>query len=96
LCVLVQYAIRAFADALDDIPMALAENAGLSPITELSQVKSRQIKEANPFLGVDCMQTGVSGERPGGVDLEKGCRLGGWLFVDTVWSTSKRLCWSTY
>ncbi len=24
-----QYAIRAFADALDDIPMALAENAGL-------------------------------------------------------------------
>ena len=30
-----QYAIRAFADALDDVPMALAENAGLSPITEV-------------------------------------------------------------
>ena len=30
-----QYAIRAFADALDDIPMALAENSGLSPITEV-------------------------------------------------------------
>ena len=28
-----QYAIRAFADALDDIPMALAENAGLQPYT---------------------------------------------------------------
>lgn len=30
-----QYAIRAFADALDDVPMALAENSGLSPISEL-------------------------------------------------------------
>lgn len=31
-----QYAIRAFADALDDLPMALAENAGLQPIVEVS------------------------------------------------------------
>lgn len=61
-----QYAIRAFADALDDVPMALAENSGLSPITELSEVKARQIKEKNPFLGVDCMQSGVPGTWPGG------------------------------
>ena len=27
-----QYAIRAFADALEDTPMALAQNSGLSPI----------------------------------------------------------------
>jgi T-complex protein 1 subunit epsilon len=54
-----QYAIRAFADALEDIPMALAENAGLSPITSLSEVKSRQVSENNPFLGVDCNQTGT-------------------------------------
>lgn len=58
-----QYAIRAFADALDDVPMALAENAGLSPITELSEVKSRQIKEGNPHIGVDCMQSGVADMR---------------------------------
>merc|ERR1712100_966528 len=40
-----QYALRAFADALEDIPMALAENSGLSPITQLSAVKSRQVVE---------------------------------------------------
>merc|ERR1712022_87636 len=43
-----QYAVRAFADALDDIPMALAENAGLQPIVEVSNIKSRQIEEGNP------------------------------------------------
>ena len=53
-----QYAVRAFADALDDIPMALAENAGLQPIVEVSNIKSRQIEEGNPRLGVDCNQIG--------------------------------------
>mmetsp|Transcript_39182 Transcript_39182/g.91280 ORF Transcript_39182/g.91280 Transcript_39182/m.91280 type:complete len:423 (-) Transcript_39182:64-1332(-) len=47
-----QYAIRAFADALDDIPLALAENAGLAPIEELASIKSRQVKENNPNLGL--------------------------------------------
>lgn len=53
-----QYAIRAFADALDDLPMALAENAGLSPINEVTNIKSRQLAEGNPRLGVDCNQIG--------------------------------------
>jgi len=53
-----QYAVRAFADALDDIPMALAENAGLQPIVEVSKIKSRQLEEKNPRLGVDCNQLG--------------------------------------
>ena len=39
-----QYAIRAFGDALDSIPMALAENSGLQPIETLSAVKSQQNK----------------------------------------------------
>ncbi|KAL5998298.1 T-complex protein 1 subunit epsilon [Asimina triloba] len=39
-----QYAIRGFADALDSIPMALAENSGLQPIDTLTVVKSQQIK----------------------------------------------------
>ncbi|CAJ1908338.1 unnamed protein product [Cylindrotheca closterium] len=47
-----QYAIRAFGDALDDIPMALAENAGLSPIEEVAAIKSRQVKENNPRVGL--------------------------------------------
>jgi len=53
-----QYAIRAFADALEDIPMALAENAGLSPINEVTTIKARQLSENNPRLGVDCNQLG--------------------------------------
>ncbi len=53
-----QYAMRAFADALDAIPMALAENSGLSPIETLAGIKSRQVTEKNTRLGVDCMQTG--------------------------------------
>lgn len=53
-----QYAMRAFSDALDCVPMALAENSGLSPIETLANIKSRQAKENNSRLGVDCMQTG--------------------------------------
>lgn len=50
-----QYAIRAFADALDDVPMALAENSGLPPITLLSNIKARQVGEKNPYIGIDAM-----------------------------------------
>lgn len=50
-----QYAIRAFADALDDIPLALAENAGLSPIEEVAAIKSRQVKENCPTIGLGLM-----------------------------------------
>jgi T-complex protein 1 subunit epsilon len=53
--------MRAFADALDAVPMALAENSGLSPIETLANIKSRQAKEKNSRLGVDCMQTGSNG-----------------------------------
>lgn len=55
--------MRAFADALDAIPMALAENSGLSPIETLASIKSRQVKENNTRLGVDCMQTGSNDMR---------------------------------
>ncbi|RAL67065.1 hypothetical protein DID88_007845 [Monilinia fructigena] len=58
-----QYAMRAFADALDAIPMALAENSGLSSIETLASVKSRQATEKNTRLGVDCMQTGSNDMR---------------------------------
>ncbi|MCJ1450010.1 T-complex protein 1 subunit epsilon [Mycoblastus sanguinarius] len=58
-----QYAMRAFSDALDSVPMALAENSGLSPIETLASIKSRQVKEKNSRLGVDCMQTGSNDMR---------------------------------
>ncbi len=54
--------MRTFADALDSVPMALAENSGLSPIETLASIKSRQVKEKNTRLGVDCMQTGSNGK----------------------------------
>jgi chaperonin GroEL (HSP60 family) len=40
----VQYAIRSFADALDAVPLALAENSGLLPIDTLTAVKAQQVK----------------------------------------------------
>ncbi|CAM9750613.1 unnamed protein product [Discosporangium mesarthrocarpum] len=62
-----QYAVRSFADALDDIPMALAENSGLSPITELSAVKAKQVEDKCPTLGVDCNQEGTFDMREQGI-----------------------------
>lgn len=56
-----QYAMRAFSSALDAVPLALAENSGLSPIETLTDVKSRQIKEKNSRLGIDCNGRGENG-----------------------------------
>lgn len=53
-----QYAFRAFANALEAIPTALADNSGLSSIESLASVKSRQVKEGNSRLGIDCLNTG--------------------------------------
>ena len=55
-----QYTMRAFADALDEIPLALAENSGLNPIGTVAGLKARQIAENNPRLGVDCVDAGTS------------------------------------
>jgi T-complex protein 1 subunit epsilon len=56
-----QYAMRAFASALDSVPLALAENSGLSPIETLAEVKSRQVKEKDSRLGIDCNGRGNNG-----------------------------------
>jgi T-complex protein 1 subunit epsilon len=56
-----QYAMRSFAAALDAIPLALAENSGLSPIETLTEVKSRQVTEKNSRLGIDCSGRGENG-----------------------------------
>lgn len=45
-----QYAIRAFAEALDSVPMALAANSGLQPIETLPAVKSQQIKVSDCYF----------------------------------------------
>ena len=55
-----QYAFRAFARALDSIPMILAENSGLNPMETLAAIKSKQIREKSSFIGVDCLGKGTN------------------------------------
>lgn len=55
-----QYAMRAFSDALESIPMALAENSGLDPIGELTKIRAAQATENNPYLGIDCNENGTN------------------------------------
>eukprot|EP01079_Euglenida_sp_SAG-EU17-18_P007324 gene7324-1308_t len=50
-----QYAVRAFADALEAVPIQLAENSGLPGIETLGTVKAAQISTGNHNLGIDCM-----------------------------------------
>ena len=56
-----QYAMRSFSEALESIPLALAENSGFAPIETISEVKAQQVSQKNPRLGVDCMQRGTNG-----------------------------------
>jgi len=53
-----QYAMRSFANALETVPMALAENSGLSSVETVADLRGQQKKENNPHIGVDCLQKG--------------------------------------
>lgn len=55
-----QYAMRAFAEALESIPQALAENSGLSPLDIVTAVKKNQLETKNSKLGVDCNGMGTN------------------------------------
>ncbi|EAN32572.2 T-complex protein 1 subunit epsilon [Theileria parva strain Muguga] len=50
-----QYSVTGFADALLSIPLALADNSGLNSFDYVTKAKARQIKENNPFIGIDCV-----------------------------------------
>lgn len=54
-----QYCFRAFADALDVIPFTLAENAGLNPISTVTELRNRH----------------VQGEQTAGINVRKVCRI---------------------
>jgi len=49
-----QYSFRAFADALEAIPLSLAENSGLDPIQTLTETKASQVAQNNSAIGVNC------------------------------------------
>jgi len=55
-----QYSMKAFANALDVIPMALADNSGLQGIAEMAGAKAKQETTENAWHGVDCMQNGTT------------------------------------
>lgn len=55
-----QYAFRAFSNALDVIPMTLAENSGLDPIETLSSLKAKQVLENSSHIGVDALGKGTT------------------------------------
>jgi len=55
-----QYSFRAFADALEAIPLSLAENSGLDPIQTLTETKASQVAEKNTAIGVNCSDKGTN------------------------------------
>jgi T-complex protein 1 subunit epsilon len=55
-----QYAIRGFGEALEQIPIALAENSGYNGIEYLADLRALQRDKSNPYIGVDCMRVGTN------------------------------------
>ena len=55
-----QYAMRAFADALEEISNALAENSGLSPIETTTWLKNEMRNDSNKRYGVDSLGLGTN------------------------------------
>ena len=55
-----QYAMRAFANALEGIPQALAMNSGLAPIETVENVKKMQAETGKTSLGIDALFTGTN------------------------------------
>ena len=62
-----QYAVRAFAEALEEIPMTLAENSGFEPISYVSQMKKSQVQDKDPFIGVDGLKQGITNMMEAGI-----------------------------
>ena len=59
-----QLAAEKFADALESIPLSLAENAGMDPIDTLASLRSRQIK-GDIWTGIDVMKGRVTNMKSG-------------------------------
>jgi T-complex protein 1 subunit epsilon len=55
-----QYAIRAYARALEAIPAALAANSGISPIEAVAALKAQQVAQKSARLGIDCSGAGTN------------------------------------
>jgi len=58
-----QLAIEAFADAMESIPLALAENAGLDPIDVMVELRAKHENPENRWFGVDVYSGKVKNTR---------------------------------
>lgn len=56
------FAILAFADAIESIPITLSGNAGMDTIDILAEIRSRQ-SSTNPWFGVDVKELKVADMR---------------------------------
>jgi chaperonin GroEL (HSP60 family) len=54
-----QLAVQKFADALDSIPLSLAENAGMDPIDTIAELRAKQNK-GSKWTGIDVRNTKVT------------------------------------
>jgi thermosome len=54
-----QLAVNKFADAIDSIPLALSENAGMDPIDTMTELRSKQSKGAK-WTGINVRSTVVA------------------------------------
>jgi T-complex protein 1 subunit epsilon len=57
---ILQYGMRAFADALEAIPQTLAANSGRAPIQTVEDVKTEQLKTGKSSLGIDALFVGTN------------------------------------
>ena len=53
------YGIRAFADAMEVIPSTLAENAGLNPISTVTELRNRHA-QGEKTTGIKVRKGGIS------------------------------------
>jgi thermosome len=58
-----QLAIEAFAEAMESIPLALAENAGLDPIDVMVDLRAKHEDSGNKWYGVDVFSGDVKDTR---------------------------------
>lgn len=61
-----QLAAEKFADALESIPLTLAENAGMDPIDTLTLLRSKQQK-GEKWTGIDVMKAKISNIKSGDI-----------------------------
>ncbi len=54
-----QLAVQKFADALENIPLILAENAGMDPIDTMTELRAKQSK-GDKMIGIDVRNTKVA------------------------------------